>query len=100
MERIASNIAGGVAGCGCPFISLICVLFLHKKAHKLEKAPQPYVDILLMECNMYMCMFTLFYVCINLSRCTIIPNCKQVSLYVIVRAHTFELASRACIQRK
>ena len=52
-----------------------------------------------MECNMYMYMFTLFYVCINLSRCTVIPNCKQVSLHVIVRAHKLELASIAFIQR-
>ena len=52
-----------------------------------------------MECNMYMYMFTLFYVCINLSRCTVIPNCKQVSLYVIIRAHKLELAFIAFIQR-
>ena len=53
-----------------------------------------------MECNMYMHMFTLFYVCINLSRCTVIPNCKQVSIHVIiVRAHKLELASIAFIQR-
>ena len=51
-----------------------------------------------MECNMYY-MFTLFYICINLSGCTVIPNCMQVSLYVIVRAHKLELASRAFIQR-
>ena len=45
-------------------------------------------------------LMSIFYVCINLSRCTVIPNCKQVSLYVIVRAHKLELASRAFIQRK
>ena len=47
-------------------------------------------------------MFNLFYVCINLSRCTVIPNSKQNkqnSLYVIVHAHKLELASRAFIQR-
>ena len=44
-------------------------------------------------------MFNLFYVCINLSRCTVIPNSKQISLYVIVRAHKLEPASRALIQR-
>ena len=52
-----------------------------------------------MECNMYMYMFDLFYVCTNLSRCTVILNSKQVSFYVIVRAHKLELASRAFIQR-
>ena len=46
-----------------------------------------------------MYMFNLFYVCINLFRCTVIPNSKQVSLYVIVQAHKLELASRAFIQR-
>ena len=50
------------------------------------------------ECNMY--MFDLFCVCINLSRCTVIPNSQQVNLYVIVRAHKLELASRAFTQRK
>ena len=40
---------------------------------------------------MYMYMFNLFYVCINLSRCTVIPNSKQVSLYVIVRVCVFLL---------
>ena len=44
-------------------------------------------------------MLNLFYVCINLSRCTVIPNSKQVRLYVIVGAHKLELASRAFIQR-
>ena len=29
-----------------------------------------------------MYMFNLFYVCINLSRCTAIPNSKQIILYV------------------
>ena len=46
-----------------------------------------------------MYMFNLFYVCINLSRCTVIPNFKQISLYVITLAHKLELASRAFIQR-
>ena len=32
------------------------------------------------ESNIY--MFNLFYVCINLSRCTVIPNSKQISHYV------------------
>ena len=49
------------------------------------------------ECNMY--MFDLLYVCINISRCTVIPNSKQISLYVIVRAHKLDQASRAFIQR-
>ena len=46
-----------------------------------------------------MYMFNSFYVCINLSRCTVIPNSKQISLYVIVRAHKLELAFRALIQK-
>ena len=37
-------------------------------------------------------MYDLFYVCINLSRCTVIPDSKQVILYVIVWAHNLELA--------
>ena len=37
-----------------------------------------------------MYMFNLFYVCINLSSCTVIPNSKQISLYVVVRAHKLE----------
>ena len=40
------------------------------------------------ECNIYMC--NLFYVSINLSRCTVIPNYKQIGFYVIVRAHKLE----------
>ena len=35
---------------------------------------------------MYMYMFNLFHVCINLSRCIVIPNSKQLSLYVIIVA--------------
>ena len=48
---------------------------------------------------MFNLFFVFFYVCINLSRCTVIPDSKQVSLYVIVRVHKLELASRAFTQR-
>ena len=45
-------------------------------------------------------MYDLFYECINLSRCTVISNCKQVILYVIVRANKLEQAFGAFIYKK
>ena len=78
---------------------MVCILFLQKRHISLRNLHSLMLIFYEMECNMYMYMFNLFYVCINLSRCIVIPKSKQLSLYVIVWAHKLELASRAFIQR-